>query len=460
MIRTTTSNSNKGKKKIQTVKVKENGKSKTRKADAAAVQLANERNKKTVKSAVNSISMLGKTEPIAIPPPKKLERSNSFFLTRKLSKIYNTLTGSKDNLNKIPENADNASDKKPSPFKFTRSASLATIPLRRDYRCSMRESKLEQLSEEESHGQGVVPTQEEKPKKLPTKSTERLERQSSDRDSSFSLISSLKRTFSVTPAKRKSYNSKWSASLMNLQQIDSMISYEDLSFIDYDKFNTYEAKVIRNLSQTDVNNKQANRKSMPDERTLMINEQSDSVSDMTSHSVPVHSTSVEEGSYFAKYPEVKRRIRPKRVSVESGQIDANQRNMFASEGSVDDRRQITDWFNQKSYRWSNPCDGFKNSTDLFFSNAPTNQQRDETDSHSIGGNSNKQPKIISQKKRSNSLRKVQSMNNIGEPNDAHRDAVRTVSNSLHFSIHSIQLRLTHDLRSITSCHLNSNQGID
>lgn len=212
------------------------------------------------------------------PPPIKFERSNSFVLNRKLSNIYNALSNSveslkNDSTNVIIGDADGQNDpqngkkpiKKPT-FKFMRSISLAAITLRKDYyyRSSMRKSKLEQLSEEDSYAhnsnQSSIKQNEYDSKKcdsemciekLSSASVDSLCSRTSEK-STFSLMSSLKRTFSLKPNRRKTSNPKWSASLLNLQQIDNMISYEDLSFIDYDKFNTYEQSLMRHLSQQDV----------------------------------------------------------------------------------------------------------------------------------------------------------------------------------------------------------------
>lgn len=176
---------------------------------------------------------------------RKLERSNSFFLTRKLSKIYDSLTNSKESLK---DNVSSSSTKTPTPFKFIRSVSLAAISLKKDYRNSMRKPKLEQLSEEDHpFGVPIAKSTRKNDKKSKTASVDSLSSRTSEKSS---VISSFKRTFSLTPSRRKSANSKWSASLMSLQQIDVMISYEDLSFIDYDKFNTYEENLMNKIKST------------------------------------------------------------------------------------------------------------------------------------------------------------------------------------------------------------------
>lgn len=188
---------------------------------------------------------------------RTLERSNSFFLTRKLSKLYDSLTtNSKECLKDNKNDSDtNSNTKPPAPFKFIRSVSLAAISLKKDYRNSMRKPKLEQLSEED-HPSGVTIEKLERKyeKKSKTASVDSLSSRTSEKSSS--MISSFKRTFSLTPSRRnrKSSNPKWSASLQSLQQIDVMISYEDLSFIDYDKFNTYEDNLMNKIKSSNQNN--------------------------------------------------------------------------------------------------------------------------------------------------------------------------------------------------------------
>lgn len=191
----------------------------------------------------------------SLPPPnpsqmvvdfgdRKFERSNSFFLTRKLSKIYDSLTNSKESLK---DNDTTSCVKKPAPFKFIRSVSLAAISLKKDYRNSMRKPKLEQLSEEDHpFGVPIEKSKRKNDKKSKTASVDSLTSRTSEKSS---VLSSFKRTFSLTPSRRKSSNPKWSASLMSLQQID-IISYEDLSFIDYDKFNTYEENLMNKIKSS------------------------------------------------------------------------------------------------------------------------------------------------------------------------------------------------------------------
>lgn len=209
------------------------------------------------------------SQPPTPPPPvdnqlpepaiKKMERSHSFFLTRKLSKIYNTMTGSKDNLAKIAENemesstATVATTPATVAYKFTRSLTMAAIPIRQSFRRVFRESRLEKLHEEnDSREQTVVASADvpdspvmvrRRPKSVAADISATGEERSERRHS---FLNQLKRTFSNTPnEKEKSMNPRWSASLASLQQIDMMVSYEDLSFINYDMFNTYEKQLVK-----------------------------------------------------------------------------------------------------------------------------------------------------------------------------------------------------------------------
>lgn len=377
--------------------------------------------------------------------PKKLKRANSFFLTRKLSKIYHTLTGSKDNLNKIPEHDDHpvkGPEPIPNPFKFTRSASLAAIPLRRSYRNSnIRESKLEQLREEDGHHVHTAGTSENSPTDVELRAKNTLKCASTngtpndnepcdkdvtsvdrhslpadrDRKNSFNLMSSLRRTFSVTPAKRKSYNPKWSASLMNLQQIDIMISYEDLSFINYDKFNTYEANLIRHMSQTDVNAKISNRNSVPDERTIFNNDARKAATFESSKSTnqrPDDQTDAVQ--YFTNFPEVKRRNKPTRVNV-SSMFD---RPSDVRHSNVETGKQQQ--LNRSTFRWSTPCESLNTQP---FVNSNVSLKVEDVNEQICSADDKKLIPATVPKKfpitrciSCNSLRRTQSMNDM---NDGH-----------------------------------------
>lgn len=418
-------------------------------------------NKSTTDNATDKTTPVNaqqnKTNKIISPellPVKKLERSNSFFLTRKLSKIYNTLTGSKESLNKIPENDDHH----PTdllPFKFTRSASLGIIPLRKSYRRSIRESKLEQLNEEHVSDLQAKPTNEPDEQKpiskpngetqttasdsnasRPYASTECLDKSyKMERKNSFNLLSSLKRTFSVTPNKRKkSYNSKWTASLMNLQQIDHMISYEDLSFIDYDKFNTYEANLIRHLSQTDVR-KQTYRQSMPDADS-MATKYEDQLCGEPNEA---------QDEYFTNYPTVKRRPR-KTVNINDVQSNFDKPKNVYRQSLDDEKLKYLSNVNRKSYRWSNPFDEFNKKDDVLpcVSNTDRIESNDFIDgTDTIDGNTfneymnnnvlNKKSITIERCISCNSLRRTQSMNDISTSADIRTDDNK-VSNLSCFAV--------------------------
>lgn len=385
----------------------------------------------------------------ALPATKKLERSNSFFLTRKLSKIYNTLTGSKDNLNKIPENEDNQTVDA-NPFKFTRSASMGIIPLRKSYRRSMRESKLEQLSEENvndlrskspsnagdnidsnaiSASQQTLDT--ESCASRPYASSECLDKVNrAERKNSFNLLSSLKRTFSVTPSKRKKpHNPKWSASLMNLQQIDHMISYEDLSFIDYDKFNTYEASLERHISQTELN-KQLYRQSMP-ESSLITAKYGNSDDEIES-----------TDTYFTNYPTVKRRPR-KSVNINDVNTNFDKPKNVYRQSLDDEKLRFLNDINRKSFRWSNPFEEFnKKDEDLPFMDDTGGAGSDIVDGNVFNDFINdpmvNKKNIIQRCISCNSLRRTQSMNDINICADVQKYNDNKVSNFLfiYFSTYS------------------------
>lgn len=325
-------------------------------------------------------------------PPIKYERSNSFFLNRKLSNIYNALSNSIESLKNdstdVISDANNQNDpskgKKPSKkpaFKFMRSVSLAAITLRKDYRSSMRKPKLEQLSEEDSHAHNSNQSffkrnQHDKnsdsknsSEKPSSASVDSLCSRTSEK-STFSLMSSLKRTFSLKPNRRKSSNPKWSASLLNLQQIDNMISYEDLSFIDYDKFNTYEQSLMRHLSQQDVQ---------------LSNRSSSCSANINNGIICMHNTiinsnknvkgpatdSIEQQSnlnnnhinvkHFMQFPDVKMRLKQ---NLSTSAIATGQRRHSTVyqclNSCVDDNNNIPIHAEinaiNKFKRWSNPCD--------------------------------------------------------------------------------------------------------
>lgn len=189
--------------------------------------------------------------------PKKLERSNSFYLTRTLSKIYTKLSGSKENLDKVKDNEGPAV----TPFKFQRSLTLNSIQLKKNYRKPFPETRLEKLSEEKitDNERTKSPPMSPPVSRSPTNFRQSMPPGSFDSvDHSFlrppaklersdSFISLIKRKISFSDS--KPITSDWATSLQNLQQIDNMVSYEDLSFVNYDKFNQYGKQIDKMLSR-------------------------------------------------------------------------------------------------------------------------------------------------------------------------------------------------------------------
>ncbi|KAH8270041.1 hypothetical protein KR018_003065 [Drosophila ironensis] len=230
----------------------------------------------------------------------KMERSNSFSLRTKFSKFINHLTGSKENLSKAEDDGESGR----APFTFTRSRSM--ILMRRPNRRSFIEPQLEQLSEEteksgdltspasprktsnadlaenspvllrRSERAGSVRTPARRQSAQPITSTPfddeqpQVQRKASllslnqtepsnpqlnfQKRRSNTLIASFKSTFSgltkngTAAEKKEKMNPKWSASLQSLQAIDNMVSYANMSFIDYDKFKGYEKQLERQQS--------------------------------------------------------------------------------------------------------------------------------------------------------------------------------------------------------------------
>lgn len=200
---------------------------------------------------------------VIVEEPKKLERSNSFFLTRKLSKIYTKLSGSRENVDKTIE------IEKPevTPFRFQRSLTLNSIQVKKNYRKPSSENRLEKLSEEKLGENEKLKSPPMSPppvlrSRSPTYYRQSMPPQGSDSvDHSFlkppsklersdSFISIIRRKISFNDTKQNlAMNSNWATSLQNLQQIDNMVSYEDLSFVDYDKFNRYGQQIDKMLNR-------------------------------------------------------------------------------------------------------------------------------------------------------------------------------------------------------------------
>lgn len=214
-------------------------------------QIKNETKNKTVEKSATKIKENTKNsdkdvEKIIKPSAdKKLERSNSFILSN-LTKLYNSVKGSKENINATNKTP---SSPNPSTYRFSRSQTLTDIPIK-NYRRSIRKSNLEELKEEnDSDRIGQEDHQPATPIVAPTfKSYVNENIEELDETNSSGLLSKLKRTFSMSHEKRRGMSTKWS-SIQSLQEIDNMVSYEDLRFINYDKFNTYEKKIERKVSQ-------------------------------------------------------------------------------------------------------------------------------------------------------------------------------------------------------------------
>lgn len=248
--------------------------------------------------------------PSILPGAPKFERSGSFSLKGKLSKLINSITSSKESLNKVE-------DDKELPFTFSRSRSM--ILPRRTNRRSLIEPQLEQLSEEDpmspaSPRKNSIETSDNTPQRptsmqAPTTSTPiennilQQPRKTStpvlSADPTFdpvanfkkrrssTLISSFKTTFGITTEKKKEkLNDKWRASLQSLQAVDNMVSYENMSFIDYDKFNVYEKQLERKLSQISLMDPSINSSLHQD--SSMISDNSSYI--LASPSTPLNAT--------------------------------------------------------------------------------------------------------------------------------------------------------------------------
>jgi hypothetical protein len=218
---------------------------------------------------------------------KKIEEvitTEKSSLTRKLSKIYAKLSGSRESLNVSKQSEDQhvTNGEKPqitssNPFRFQRSLTLNSIHLSKVY----KRPQLEKLSEEKigEFDKSTTTTTTKSPPLSPSSPDVVLRRRhkSEYRQSlppgtfddvdfnssinslqpplpplqrSSSFISIFRRK--ISDAKQETINSSWTTSLQNLQQIDYMVSYEDLSFIDYDKFNQYEMKLDEMLNRRNL----------------------------------------------------------------------------------------------------------------------------------------------------------------------------------------------------------------
>lgn len=203
--------------------------------DKKSTSTGNGVNNKNIQLPVRDISNLP-------DPPVKLERAKTtFVIGHKLNKVFNKLTGSRESLNKIDEHEDE------NRFTLKRSLTLSSFSLKRHNRKSLQKPVLEELKED-AVLEKVEPKSNETPPSPPPFDPPPLKR-------SASFIDRLKRrlsSVSTKPSKESGMRSSWNTSLQNLQKIDNMVKYDDLSFVNYDKFNTYVQRVERQLSQTDL----------------------------------------------------------------------------------------------------------------------------------------------------------------------------------------------------------------
>ncbi|XP_061511375.1 pleckstrin homology domain-containing family G member 5 isoform X3 [Anopheles gambiae] len=196
-------------------------------------------------NADNSVGGLASVSEQPVGP--KMERSNSFFLTRKLSSLYSKLSGSRENVSTT--NAVSPVTEA-LPFQFVRSRSMSSIQLKRAYRRSQNESTLQNLHEDailersESTEETAAVAGPEVATAVPEVTPPPIPRF----ERSNSILASIRRKISFRSDRRSSNVSNWSASLQNLRQEDFMISYDDLSFIDYDQFNSYETNILKRRS--------------------------------------------------------------------------------------------------------------------------------------------------------------------------------------------------------------------
>lgn len=236
--------------------------SKTKKVKSSSTATSNAAIKSSKPIVTNDVKS---KEPQKEVEPKSITFERSSSLRRTLSKIYTKLSGSKENLDKVK---DNEKSEKPevTTYKFQRSLTLNSIQVKKTHRNSFLDNRLEKLSEEKI-------CENEKTKSPPTSPLEitRTRSPTAFRQSmppgsfdnvdfsllkppnklerSGSFISLIRRKISSSDSKPASLNSNWATSLQSLQQIDNMVSYEDLSFVDYDKFNQYEQQVNKMLNR-------------------------------------------------------------------------------------------------------------------------------------------------------------------------------------------------------------------
>uniref|UniRef100_A0A336M1L0 CSON015628 protein n=1 Tax=Culicoides sonorensis TaxID=179676 RepID=A0A336M1L0_CULSO len=234
------------------------GNAKKKKSVTEAPAIKKEMNKKSENNINNNNKNVSKKEKSKIKvdkekkmlpdPPVKLERSKTFVFGNKINKVLNKLTGSRDSLNKID---NNNIDEQPSDNRFNlkRSLTLSSISIKRNNRKSLREPVLEELKEDAVLEKINNNISENNSKTLPViahRSSATFEPPPFKRSGSF--IDRLKSKLSTGKTQSNLVRNSWSASLQSLQQIDTMVKYDDLKFVDYDKFNTYEQRLEKDLN--------------------------------------------------------------------------------------------------------------------------------------------------------------------------------------------------------------------
>ncbi|XP_030080987.1 uncharacterized protein LOC111601002 isoform X3 [Drosophila hydei] len=238
----------------------------------------------------------------------KMERTHSFRM--KMSKFFNNFTGSKENLARSDESKDEPG-KTPFTFTRSRSMILLRRPNRRSFIEPQLEQLSEEAEKSGDPMSPASPRKNSLAEDGAANSTcspilrRRADTSSSVKtparrqsaqaltstpveDSSESAMQRKPSLISLTPAdsnynpqlnfqkrrsstliasfkstligltekqekkekkdKKDKLNPKWSASLQSLQAIDNMVSYANMSFIDYDKFNGYEKQLERQQS--------------------------------------------------------------------------------------------------------------------------------------------------------------------------------------------------------------------
>lgn len=240
-------NSKKKKSVSEAPETKENVKSESNNNNSSNKSVSRrEKNKGT------KVDKLNAKEKAVIPdPPVKLERAKTFVFGNKLNKVINKLTGSRESLNKIDETP------RDDRFSLRRSLTISSISIKRNNRKSIREPVLEELKEdtilEKVTNDQIPPVSVIKQRSASIFEPPPFKRSGSFIDRLRNKLSSGK------PSQGNLSRNSWSESLQSLQSIDTMVKYDDLKFVNYDLFNTYEQRIDQklnslNASQTDLVN--------------------------------------------------------------------------------------------------------------------------------------------------------------------------------------------------------------